>query len=465
MSTYPAARYPRLKRPKPEDVAAKIRNLFTQGTNVQQSSWKPDYGLHKGDKVLLVALSEHDPMVMNTVCNVMREEGALVDLFTIDSTPVAGPEELPAHEAIALGIEEGDYSYYYRKMCDLIRPDTARDMIKREKYTKIVAGAAGPLPLAPVPWMRFSYPYLEDYAGGIVDFPTDLWILISKKCFDQILSCKTLKLTDPEGTDIKWTNYMDERPMMLGHVLARPYNIGHGFGGKDDCSGVVAGTTNHLGAFPRLKAYIEGGQVVKIEGDGKYGDAWREKLEKYRGVRMPPVPVHKFIDGRPNTSEKYQISDRGFFWYFESAIGAEPKVFRLTQEGTFRCHANTLHERRRTGFIHHGFGAPTAAEADMRSAGLPWVHVHLHSMFATLEGTTEKGEHVTVIDKGHLMALDDPEVKRFAAKYGDPVELLRETWFPAIPGINAPGDYMKDYAQDPVKWIMKEAKDHPVWGE
>ena len=52
--------------------------------------------------------------------------------------------------------------------------------------------------------------------------------------------------------------------------------------------------------------------------------------------------------------------------------------------------------------------------------------------------------------------LDDPEVRKIAAKYGNPDELLREDWIPAIPGINVPGDYMKDYAANPEAWVKKE---------
>jgi len=70
---------------------------------------------------------------------------------------------------------------------------------------------------------------------------------------------------------------------------------------------------------------------------------------------------------------------------------------------------------------------------------------------------------VVIIDKGHLTALDDDEVRSLAAEYGDPDELLTEAWFPAIPGINVPGDYMQDYARDPVSWIKKETLEHPVW--
>jgi hypothetical protein len=34
------------------------------------------------------------------------------------------------------------------------------------------------------------------------------------------------------------------------------------------------------------------------------------------------------------------------------------------------------------------------------------------------------------VDRGHLTVLDDPEVRRVAAKYSNPHGLLREGWIP-----------------------------------
>ncbi len=68
----------------------------------------------------------------------------------------------------------------------------------------------------------------------------------------------------------------------------------------------------------------------------------------------------------------------------------------------------------------------------------------------------DTGEWIKIIDRGRITILDDPEVRKVAAKYGDRDELLKEEWFPAIPGINYPGDYMRDYGQDPASWVKKE---------
>jgi hypothetical protein len=149
----------------------------------------------------------------------------------------------------------------------------------------------------------------------------------------------------------------------------------------------------------------------------------------------------------------------------ELAIGSMPGAFRLPREGSFQCFGNFVHDRWRAGYVHSGFGAFAPAQREMIDAGMPWTHLHIHSQFATLTGRTRRGEEVVIIDKGHLAALDDPKVRALAARYADPGTLLREVWFPAVPGINCPGDYLKDYARDPIAWILRETREHPVWME
>ena len=55
-----------------------------------------------------------------------------------------------------------------------------------------------------------------------------------------------------------------------------------------------------------------------------------------------------------------------------------------------------------------------------------------------------------------LIVDDDPEIRKLAAKYGNPDEILKEKWIPAMPGINVPGDYLTDYAKDPYKLISEQ---------
>lgn len=83
-------------------------------------------------------------------------------------------------------------------------------------------------------------------------------------------------------------------------------------------------------------------------------------------------------------------------------------------------------------------------------------HWHVHTYFTTMDFTFEDGKQFRMIDKGHLTLLDDPEIRKIAAKYGDPDEILKEKWIPPIPGINEPGDYMADYAKDPFKLLSEQ---------
>ena len=87
---------------------------------------------------------------------------------------------------------------------------------------------------------------------------------------------------------------------------------------------------------------------------------------------------------------------------------------------------------------------------------LPFYHFHVHLYFPTYTCKLKDGREVKLIDKGRLTALDDPRVRRIAAKYGNPDELLREDWVPALPGINTAGDYQKDYAADPTAYMTEE---------
>lgn len=136
----------------------------------------------------------------------------------------------------------------------------------------------------------------------------------------------------------------------------------------------------------------------------------------------------------------------------------------------------SIWDRTRSGAIHWGIGAgqdpitgapfarlDTALDESNPATkyfkehpDVPTGHVHIHTYFTTMVLTNSDGTKTTFINKGHLTALDDPRVRQEAAKYGDPDKLLSEDWIPAIPGINIPGNYMQDYANDPAAWIRKD---------
>ena len=81
---------------------------------------------------------------------------------------------------------------------------------------------------------------------------------------------------------------------------------------------------------------------------------------------------------------------------------------------------------------------------------------HTHTYFTTYKVRLRNANKwVNLLDKGRMTSLDNPEVRALASRYGDPDYVLAEDWIPEVPGINAPGDYMKDYAPNPGAYALK----------
>ena len=457
---YPRPRYPKFKRISAKKLAEKIRSIVEQPVieGLEHQPHVPRYGIKKGDKVLVIALTEYDQVVVNEYVNAAKGCGAAVDLLLLDSTPEMPADRIAVAEAMSIA-PLGDKERIYTRITNLINPKVVTAMVESEGYDLVIAGTAGPIPRVPYRWTRMQYISQEEFSSPQIDFPFDLQKLIDDKVYEAIKSFESVRITDPEGTDLSFTNYDDKRPQAMIHEYGKPINFG--FGGREDCSGVVAGTLNHLGAFPHCKAIIKDGLVVDVEGGGEYGKVWREKIQEYNNIDFPEYPIRSAMALPGEEVPKIKMDRKGFFWFWECAIGTTPGVFRLESEGKMQCFANFLHDRKRSGYLHHGFGGANNSASALMKAGLPWTHVHIHNMFATYEGTTKDGTKVKVIDKGHLTALDNPDVRKLAKKYGNPDKLLSEVWIPAVPGINVKGSYEK-YASNPSKWITQDAALHPV---
>jgi hypothetical protein len=81
---------------------------------------------------------------------------------------------------------------------------------------------------------------------------------------------------------------------------------------------------------------------------------------------------------------------------------------------------------------------------------------HIHTSFNTYQLHLRSADRwATVVDKGHLTSLENPEVRALASRYGDPSKILTEDWIPWIPGINGPGTYA-DFAREP--WRFTRAQ-------
>ena len=400
------------------------------------------YGTTKpGDRVLLAVDSHYDPSVVDAFTAALRERGAVVDSLVLD----AGPDRVFEYlDEIRVVMRRGPWTEAPRRWEGV---PWVEELAERRGYDLLIHGKGGPIPASSyryeqIPWLR-----AEQLASPATVYPLELHRLINRKTWDVIWTHGRggrVRITDPEGTDFSYAlheGYYDGSRRGFTEDPVRSYShlLGHPpppFLPEEDATGVCAGTTSHYTrAFPRVRLRLEDGCVTAIEGGGPYGEEWATLLDESRRTQYPCFP-------RP-----------GLFWIWEVAIGTNPKIARpggieLLSSGGFEW------ERRRSGVIHLGFGTRWRGPEEAWSAerGLLYGHLHVHLLFPTFAVTSRAGETREIIRDGRLTALDHPEVRELAARYGDPDELLREDWVPAIPGISAAGS-LDEYARDPAPWI------------
>lgn len=329
---------------------------------------------------------------------------------------------------------------------------------------------------------RYLRPYEEKFLGVMVfdnrytvmskisSFPGDVWRLVEERSIEPLGWIDRLEITDPEGTNLncdltedmaaRWARGVYQQGhlyMFPNQATGRfPYSVVEypAFQKKWNArsptpkpNGVIAGTANHAGHFPKAEAHLKDGYIVDIKGGGLYGEAWREFL-KYPKINEVTYPYHD----RP-----------GYWLLYEVALGTNPKFYKRPDENMRGV--NTT-ERNRSGVLHFGHGIRVHHGPDNPEWAKEWVDFttknnlpndhwfHIHTYFSTyrvrVRGT--KNTWVTLIDKGRMTSLDSPEVRALTSRYGDPKDLLTEDWIPEVPGINAPGRY-ENYAKEPWKTV------------
>ena len=193
-------------------------------------------------------------------------------------------------------------------------------------------------------------------------------------------------------------------------------------------TGVIAGTANHAGHFPRTEVIIKDGYVADVRGSGVYAEAWREFL-KYPKINEVTYPYHD----RP-----------GYWLLYEAALGTNPKFYKRPDENQI---GDNVTERNRSGVMHYGHGIRVHHGPDSPEWSKEWVEFtkknnmpddhwfHIHNYFTTyklrVRGT--KNTWVTIISKGRMSSLDSPEVRALTSRYGDPKELLRKIGYRKSP--------------------------------
>ncbi len=407
------------------------------------------WDLKEGERVLLRVDNWHSDMVIEACQKILEKYKVRYEISHIDRGPI--PQWV--------GADEVDY-YLFRTKELAEWMDMWEEEEKKKKYDKILMGYGGPV-LAEryIKIQRMPFITPEILASPAHAMPIEVINAMDEWAWERIRGARRVRITDPEGTDISFTNHDDYwdakrefynpelvnrvwagnekfgRTYLPGHITGRPWMF---HPTKEDGCGIIAGTTNHIAAVDWTQLVVENSRITQINEGGEFGNKLRDVMERTKNDQYPGFP-HK-----------------GIMNWWEASIGTNPHIHRPRKDfpsGFVNC----LYERVRSGVIHMGFGTiiSSMTEREAARAGLLVGHWHIHLYFPNY--TVERsGDNEKVIENGRLLALDDPAIRKLCSKYGDPELWLDESWNPAVPGINMTGNYWQHYARDPLHWVKTE---------
>jgi len=460
---FEAPRAPNYQKPaRVEECLPQARIL------VQKAHGRAAMGpVRRKDKILIVTLPDQDPYVRQAVSQALKEAGAAQVDFIFEHDLSGGrPRVFSAEdgwrEANTLENEPWDLSgsQFYSD----INTGLWHYLNRHPEYTGVFYGLGGRYHLKfqlkehaekfRGCWLFNNW---EEFLSRAWTYPDELEIEIERIIIDALGKAACVRITDPEGTHLEFSLTPEESrrwqmtSWLSGHIYLDPHQAT-----GEECAvvpvsrtyppipprinGVLAGTANHMGFMPRMALFFENGRLVQVSGGGRYGEMIRELMDRYRQVRWPGY------------------AEKGFFWFCDCVLCTVVKSFRHTSD-LFHSYWRmpNIGERNRAGVFHMGIGSRRHGDRYMRYAAkhrLPTGHIHVHSYFATFEIKLHHSDYwYKIVDKGKITALSDPKIRALAVKYGDPDRLLAYDWVPPMPGINCEGDYLKDYADDPIGYL------------
>ncbi len=454
ISGYPAPRDPDYRtalHATVEDLMPVARLMVKKPS--RRMALSPGYGIQAGEKVLISVSTRFDARVLEAIRRAMIEAGAKVDIM---KTHASIPDSYSANEGYRevriQGQSRGEPDSHFAASRGVKALIEANLRLGGSGYDLVIQGTGGPNPNAPYRWEYIPWDTADKFLYSMSAFPYEIQELIDEKLWDTLTKARKIHATDPEGTDITWQwdpkfegmlreHWPGYRILKQGHISAMPLFMSPE---EANANGKIAGTANHAGTFPHLALTIQNNEIINVAGGGEFGRIWKEVLDdcKDKNIHYPTFPAV------------------GCGWFEEAAIGTDPW---RTRDLAAEMRNRYVWERARSGAIHWGLGVSknfdyhpevrtwyeNNASETMRGAG----HNHVHTYLTTMDMTDAGGKVTRVIDKGRLTYLDDPEVRKLAEKYGDPDELLAEKWIPPYPGINMPGDYMRDFGADPYGFL------------
>ena len=249
-------------------------------------------------------------------------------------------------------------------------------------------------------------------------FPEELMAALNRKVIDTMPRGRVqVHLTTPDGTDLWLDNdYTGQLKQLLeGGVPSYSMQVSALPNQFKNARGKLVTSTLNVGVLQEpVTLWIENSKVRRVEGGKGLASYLTRTFERLDSVEFG-------ADGRP-----------GLRWLDEITFTTHPKQFGLKKEGdSFSgLFDNWKGAHYRSGAIHISLGASGPAPTHGINKRYRFV---FELYFPTLVVGGRK-----LIDNGHLLVLEDGEVRDVAARFGSPEEWLTEAWIPAVPGINVP---------------------------
>jgi hypothetical protein len=369
--------------PHPVDYPKADTSSYVQGAD----NFHKVMAIKPGDHVVMLTDPLLDPRVLQAVYGVAKARGATFTSYMGASTRLM---EVP-DEAKAL-IERATFvvSTWFASVIDPFCINLRRK--KGQRWVKITFFRN--LDLLNTPQARFPL----DVLGEIIRASSRAYP--DKGNFD-------LRFTDERGTDIV-VNFTEEmRAIMKKDNRWRGHNVAD----EDGC--YIHYLPTHGPNLYELKM-VGGDHAAHMPVNGILYPQWAvgfdKPFEEKIGVEFENGRV-RAVHGRSEEAEVLRFIVGGTLE--ELGCGHNPKAPRFD---IYPAGPNS------PGALH--FGVNGLKESEYLRRVMPyWEEPHVHMDMVTFDTTVTAGNR-TVIDKGFLMALRDPQVVAAAERYGDPVDLL-----------------------------------------
>jgi len=453
-SEIPMSRAPLVPRITSVDQLVPFAKIIVQRDYIGQ---RLGWSIKGGERVLFLGSQTMHPWVVEAFVRALKELNCTVDVLLRDRPPFKVGTQEWADEALRL--MEMRLSEDFNQVPKTRYPSwggsgTPKPLypglrLSKENlslYDVVIGPMIGPRNQSGLAGrVAWETPELLTGAGEI--YPGEILDFIDQKVWEIVRITERVEITGLQGSQFsftwfpEWWEIVDgthknirsaghkstlgslhpgrsEHSVFAGHLMLHPrYGAIEGA----DTEGVITSQFGEWGSMETpLKLHLKHGAITEVEGGGVYGDFWKKALDLTADIQYPGY-------SRPGSA-----------WMQEFSLGTNPKIFGPMEveelKGVDRRDPMDLrwgHPRDRSGFIHAGYGSRGASWWALLYK-MPVNHYHQWLPFITYDVVTRDGRKIRLIDKGYLTMLDDPEVRDFAAKFGDPDKLLSVDWVPEL---------------------------------